>query len=71
MAKKKRAARPALRTGARRLRATLLPFALPSVVAERARSMRQRDSIEACGEKPESDAPASPCKPSVIFMRRI
>jgi hypothetical protein len=53
VAKKKRAARPALRTSARRLRATLLPFALPSFVAERARSMRQRDAIDAGGEEPE------------------
>jgi hypothetical protein len=40
MAKKNCAACPALRTGARRLRATLLPFALASLVTERARSMR-------------------------------
>jgi hypothetical protein len=33
--KKYRAARPALRTGARRLRATLLPFAWPSVATKR------------------------------------
>jgi hypothetical protein len=71
VAKKKRAARPALRTSARRLRATLLPFALPSFVAERVRSMRQRDAIDAGGEEPEPYPPASSCKPSAIFTRRI
>jgi hypothetical protein len=47
VAKKNRAVCPALRTGAHRLRATLLPFALPSLVAERA----QRDEAARCNRR--------------------